>query len=77
MSNQNNKKESTHIVKWQIAYAARELRQKKSVTLNCLEGECGLVLEQLKSFSNSYPVTMKTISKPNSREVFLEIADTV
>lgn len=78
MSNQNNKKESIpHVVKWQIAYAARELRHKKSVTLNCLEDECGLVLEELKSFSNSYPITMKTTSKPNSNEVFLEIADKV
>ena len=71
-----NYKES-NIVDWQMAYAARELRQKKKVTLSCLESERSLVLEKLSSFSNSSPIMASTVNKPNSREVFLEIVDVV
>ena len=68
---------NSNIVDWQIAYAARELRQKKRVTLSCLESERALLLERLGSFSNSSPVMASTVNKPNSREVFLEIIDVV
>ena len=64
-----------HVTNWQIAYAARELRHKKSVTLSCLSTECDHVFEQLSSFSNSNPIMMKTTDKPNSKEVFLEIVE--
>lgn len=74
----NNTKEHTpHILNWQIAYAARELRHNKTVTLSCLKGETGLILEQLSSYSNTSPIKMKTVNKPNSKEVLLEIMETV
>lgn len=68
-------KEPVQIVSWQIAYAARELRQKKTVTLSCQKNETALVLEQLSSFSNSNPQMTKATHKPNSQEVYLEIID--
>lgn len=70
-------KEPVQIVSWQIAYAARELRQKKTVTLSCLKNEASLVLEQLSSFSNSNPQMTKATNKPNSKEVYLEIIDLI
>ena len=76
MNNQQYTKEAPHLLNWQIAYAARELRHNKTVTLSCLKSEAGLVFEQLSSFSNTSP-RMKTINKPNSKEVFLEIVETV
>lgn len=69
------KEQVPHILKWQLAYAARELRHKKSVTVSCLSVETKEVLEQLSSFSNSYPIMTKAVPKPNSKEVFLEIVD--
>ena len=76
MSYQNPSKQPVpHLANWQIAYVARELRQKKTVTISCLQSETSNVIEQLSSFSNSSPVMRKTISKPNSGEVFLEIVD--
>lgn len=78
MSNQHLKKEPVpHIINWQIAYAARELRHNKTVTLSCLTTEKDTVLQQLGSFSNSSPITTKSMSKPNSKEVFLEIIETI
>ena len=79
MYNQHQSKEPVpnNIINWQIAYAARELRQKKAVTLSCLQSETQRVLEQLSSFSNSSPVMTKSSNKPNSKEVFLEIIDVV
>ena len=78
MSNQQFKKEPVpHIINWQIAYAARELRHNKTVTLSCLQSEAGLVFEQINSFSNKSSITAKTVCKPNSKEVFLEIAETI
>ena len=56
---------------------ARELRHNGEVTISCLQNETSLVLEQLGSFSHSSPIMTKSTIKPNSREVFLEIADTV
>lgn len=78
MTNQSNKKDQMpHITNWQIAYAARELRHNKSVTLSCLSAEKDIVFEQLSSFSNSKPIMMKSVNKPNSSEVFLQIAESV
>lgn len=79
MSNQSLTKEQVpHIVDWQIAYAARELRQKKIITLTCLKSETNQVLEQLSSFSNSHPLMTKATTKPySSKEVYLEIVDLV
>ena len=75
-SQDNSKKESIpHVVNWQIAYAARDLRIKKQATLSCLNSEKDLVLEQLGSFSNSNPIMTKSTNKPNSKEVYLEIVD--
>ena len=71
----NLKEQAPHLIKWQIAYAARELRHKKSVTVSCLTHEATSVIEQLSSFSNSYPVMKKTLNKPGSKEVFIEIVD--
>ena len=76
MSNQNLKQDLPHVTKWQIAYAARQLRQRKSVTLSCLSNEKDLLLAELSSFSNSKPIMTNSINKPNSSEVFVEIIDT-
>ncbi len=73
----NQQYNNSNIVDWQIAYAARELRQKKRVTLSCLESERTLLLERLGSFSNSSPIMANSTSKPNSNEVFLEIVDNI
>ena len=62
-----------HITNWQIAYAARELRQKGGVTLSCLKAEAGMVIDQLSSFSNSRPIMTKATIKLNSDEVYIEI----
>ena len=78
MNNQNNTKQQVPgVLNWQIAYAARELRHNKTVTLSCLQSEAGLVFEQINSFSNKSSITAKTVCKPNSKEVFLEIAETI
>ncbi|MBI3591332.1 MAG: hypothetical protein HY094_08170 [Candidatus Melainabacteria bacterium] len=77
MDNQSYGKEQPHLLNWQIAYAARELRHNKTVTLSCLKSEAGLVLEQLSSFSNASPIKTKTVNKPNSKEVYLEIIETI
>lgn len=74
---QYTKEQVPHVLNWQIAYAARELRHKKKVTLSCLKGDTNLILEQLCSFSNSSPVRTKTFSKPNSKEVLMEIFQTI
>ena len=74
---QTLKEQGPHLLNWQMAYAARELRHNKSVTLSCLKGEAGIVLQQLGSFSNSNPINTKTVNKPNSKEVFLEITETI
>ena len=77
MNNQSfKKKQMPHIVNWQIAYAARELRHNKTVTLSCLKSETDLVLRQLSSFSYSSPIKMNTAQKQNSNEVLLEIVET-
>lgn len=60
---------------WEIAYVARQLRKEKRVTLTCLETEAGFLMEKLNSFSNTNPLTSKTVSKPNSNEIFLEIVN--
>jgi len=78
MSSQKySKQDMPHLVNWQMAYAARELRHNKTVTISCLSGEEGTILEQLNSFSNSGPIIMKSFKKPKSKEVLLEIADVV
>lgn len=64
-----------HLTNWQIAYVARQLRKEKRVTLTCLENEAGILMEQLNSFSNTNPLMSKTINKPNSKEIFLEIVN--
>lgn len=66
-------KQDSHLLNWQIAYAARELRHNKTVTLSCLKSETDLVFNQLSNFSNSSPIKMITASKPNSKEVLLEV----
>lgn len=77
MNNQYlTKEKNPNITSWQIAYVARELRQKKQVTVSCLKNEMDIVLEQLSSFSNSNPKMTKSTTKPNSKEVYLEIIDT-
>ena len=75
MHQHNNKQQQPGILNWQIAYAARDLRHNKSITLSCLKSEASTVLEQISSFSNTSQITATTISKPNSNEVFLEIAE--
>lgn len=65
----------SNALNWQIAYAARELRHNKTVTLSCLQGEAGQVVEQLNTFSYTQPIKMKTLNKPNSKEVLLEIVE--
>ncbi|OGI18822.1 MAG: hypothetical protein A3B68_06210 [Candidatus Melainabacteria bacterium RIFCSPHIGHO2_02_FULL_34_12] len=76
MSNNQKKGYMPHVVNWQIAYAARELRHNKSVTLSCQDCEKDSVFEQLSSFSNSSHIVMKTVNKPNSSEVFVEFIET-
>lgn len=73
MDEQNSKEYVPHLLNWQIAYTARELRHNKTVTISCLKSEAGLVLEQLSSFSNLSSIKSKTTYKPNSKEVYLEI----
>lgn len=75
MANQNL--HNNHYTPWRIAYLARQLRHKKSITLTCLKTEACKVLEQLSTFSNCSPVMLKSIVKPNSKEVLLEIADRI
>ncbi len=75
-NNQNTKGQAPHLLNWQLAYAARELRHNKSVTLSCLTTETGLVFEQLSSFSTLSPIQMKTVKKPNSQEVLMEVFQT-
>lgn len=72
----HNQQQVPHVLNWQIAYTARELRHKKKVTLSCLKGEAGLILEQICSFSNSSPIRTNTFPKPNSKEVLMEIFQT-
>lgn len=76
MNNQNQSQKwqrSSKIESWQLAYAARELRHKKTVTLSCLKSEKAMVLEQLGCFSHKGPFTSHIVEKPNSREIYLEI----
>lgn len=77
MNNKQYKQNTPHIMTWQVAYAARELRHNKTVTLSCLKSETGNLLEQLSLFSNSNPRSLKSVQKPNSREVLLEIIESV
>lgn len=63
------------LANWQIAYVARQLRKEKRVTLTCLENEAGFLMEQLNSFSNTNSLMSKTVNKPNSNEIFLEIVN--
>ena len=71
------REQAPHILNWQIAYAARELRHNKTVTISCLKSEAGMVIEQLSQFSSPNPISMKTVNKPHSREVYLEIAEAI
>ena len=66
-----------HVKNWRIAYAARELRQNNVVTLSCLRQEKDIILEELSLFSNSCLKVKKTITKPDSKEIFLEIVEAV
>lgn len=78
MSTQTTKKELIpHVVKWQVAYAARELRQKKTITLSCFTTEASALIEELKTYSNCSPIMKKSIFEPNSNKVFVEIVDVV
>lgn len=77
MTNNQKKGYMPHVVNWQIAYAARELRHNKSVTLSCLDCEKDFVYEQLNSFSNSSPIVMKTVNKANPGEVFVEFIEAI
>lgn len=73
---QNPKKSPyPHILNWQIAYAARDLRLKKATTLSCLKTEQAILLKQLSSFSNSNPVMARSTASANSEEIVLEIID--
>lgn len=62
---------------WQIAYLARDLRHNKKIIVNCLKQEAFYILEQLNSFSSPYPIISKTIDKPNSQEIYLEVSETL
>ena len=64
-----------YVAKWQIAYAAKKLRQEKIVTISCMQYEMPSIFEMLSSFSNSNPTLNKMIHKPNSQEVLLEIVN--
>lgn len=77
MNQETTRDRVPHILNWQIAYAARELRHNKTVTISCLKGETNLVLEQLNSFSSLNPIRAKTTEKPNSKEVYLEVFETI
>ena len=72
---QTSKELMPHLTNWQVAYVARQLRKEKRVTLTCLENEAGMLLDQLNSFSNTNPLMSKTVNKPNSNEIFLEIVN--
>ena len=71
----NNESKWKYTKKWQIAYAAKKLRQEKIVTLTCLQSETPLIIEMLSAFSNSNPILRQAVCKPNSQEVFLEIVN--
>lgn len=76
MNHQFSSKEPVpHLINWQMAYVARELRHNKTVTLSCLKTEADDLLKQLGSFSNTGPIKTKVVNKPNSKEILLEIAD--
>ena len=76
MENQySNKEYIPHLVNWQLAYAARELRHNKSVTLNCSSSETDHIIKQISSFSNYGRIKTKAYKKPDSGEVLLEIMD--
>ena len=64
-----------YVAKWQIAYAAKKLRQEKIVTISCMQGEMPSIIEMLSSFSNSNPILNKMVQKPNSQEILLEIVN--
>lgn len=70
-------KQDHHLLNWQIAYAARELRHNKTVTLSCLKTDTDLVFNKISNFSNTSPIKMITTNKPNSKEVLLEISETI
>lgn len=70
-----NKEHVPHVINWQVAYAARELRHKQRITISCLASEAGSFLEQLSSFCNSRPIMTNSVIKPNSNELFLEIVN--
>ena len=71
MNNQLN----SNVNDWEIAYIAKELRQKKRATLSCSDAERSTVLEKLSLFSNSSPILKNTFSMPHSNEVFMEIVE--
>ena len=66
---------SKYQTKWQIAYAAKRLRQEGTVTISCTSTETPSILEMLKSFSHSNPILNRIVPKPNSQEVLLEIVN--
>ena len=70
-----NKSTKKFTAKWELAYAAKKLRQEHTVTLTCLPSETTGIIEILGSFSNSNPVLKNTIPKPHSKEVMLEIVN--
>ena len=64
-----------HLLNWEIAYTARELRHNKTVTVSCLHSEVDTMLEQLNSFSRASQIKAKTVNKVNPKEVYLEITE--
>ena len=72
----NNQSNNPQLLSWEIAYAARELRHNKTLTLSCLKDNTQELLKQLGSFSHSSPIMTKTSNKPNSNEVLLQIIET-
>lgn len=75
MNHTNPKDNSHNLLNWQVAYIARDLRHNKKITLSCLKGEAESIIEQLNYFSSANPIITKTISKPDSREIYLEVSE--
>ena len=75
MNNDNCSREHLrNQVGWEIAYTARELRQKGSATFRCNQREANIVLEKLSLFSNSKPIMANSFTNPiSNNEIFLEI----
>ncbi|MBI1859173.1 MAG: hypothetical protein HYR97_08700, partial [Candidatus Melainabacteria bacterium] len=58
---------------WQTAYLAKELRQKKTITLSLSKQEADLLLQELRFFSNSSPIAMTKSYIGNKDQILMEI----